>query len=1013
MAINHNMNILSLLSFFIATVYLYLAALVLIRERSHSRCRSLFILMLCLSVWSFAHTFLYASQSVNERWFWYRFSSIGWCLAPAALLHFSLDLAGPAFRSAFRRAPVIAYACGAAFLARSLTGSLVAVDFSVMTFGYNIVMFPASPWLWPFLGYSLLAIASSIAVIARYGLRSGEWNAGRQAVILVTTLLAAIIPAAALNVLLPFLGVYLFPPLAPLLMLIPSAGAMYSVRAFGQTGVQPVAVAEAVMKGFTDSIITVDASGRVVMVNDVARAMLGFSKEEFAAMTIGDLIADAADFPSWLASVSPSGGETPCLCVFVAARNTDPVPVEITILRINGRGSSLRGAVIIARDIRKDRDIIREIKAAERNENRERFETLLTSLHDIVILFDTGGVIRYITPSVESILDYRPSEMTGRNSMEFVHPDDTHRLERVFAVIMRTPGASASRKVRIRNRDGFWHIFEVMLKNMTSTPSVRGIIANLHDISDRKVVEEELRDLRRNLEIMVRKRTEELADANAKLIREIDERREVESRLREHGRYLAALHDTSLSIMNRLDLSELLRSIISNASMLVQAPHGYISLMEQDGSALVTKIGIGCFSQRIGDRLLKNDGATGQSWESNKTLAIPDYRIFPGRLDMPGLDEIGPLLTIPLRGMGEVRGVLGLGINAGESPFTEGEITLITQLAEMASIALDNSLLFTNIQQEIADRKQAELSLWEINEKYRTILENMQEGYFEMDLTGVFTFVNPGMSRLTGLPVSEIIGSTFRSCLSPEIIDDALRSIQEVRATGLPLKSTDLAFVKKDGSTIAVASSLSLIRDYEGEPAGFRGVIRDITERKELENSLKYLAHHDILTTLPNRILFSDRLRQSLAMANRNFYMVAVLFLDIDNFKEINDSLGHDTGDVLLKEIASRLLRKIRTIDTVARFGGDEFIFILPEIKNITDAKKIVGRVFSAFDAPFELNGHPMPVTTSIGVAFYPVDGSEPEMLLKKADIALYYSKESGKNRFQFYHASMSPEKKV
>jgi len=189
---------------------------------------------------------------------------------------------------------------------------------------------------------------------------------------------------------------------------------------------------------------------------------------------------------------------------------------------------------------------------------------------------------------------------------------------------------------------------------------------------------------------------------------------------------------------------------------------------------------------------------------------------------------------------------------------------------------------------------------------------------------------------------------------------------------------------------------------------GLRGVMRDLTRRKEFENSLKYLAHHDTLTNLPNRILFNDRLQQSLALANRSFFLVAVLFLDLDNFKQINDTLGHDIGDLLLREVAARLLKKIRTIDTVARFGGDEFIFLLPEIKNISDAKRIVRRINEAFSDDFILRGNTVHVTASIGISFYPVDGSDGESLLKQADVALYRCKEAGKNGFRFYNDKMN-----
>ena len=163
------------------------------------------------------------------------------------------------------------------------------------------------------------------------------------------------------------------------------------------------------------------------------------------------------------------------------------------------------------------------------------------------------------------------------------------------------------------------------------------------------------------------------------------------------------------------------------------------------------------------------------------------------------------------------------------------------------------------------------------------------------------------------------------------------------------------------------------------------------------------MAYHDSLTGLPNRKLFSDRLGIALAQAQRNQKKVGVAMLDLDNFKDVNDTLGHDVGDLLLKAAAERLSAALRKGDTVARFGGDEFVLILPDLKAIEDAIQVAQKIVDSFCKPFLIDTHQLVVTTSIGIAVYPNDGTDEGILLKNADIAMYQAKQAGRARYQLY----------
>ena len=204
---------------------------------------------------------------------------------------------------------------------------------------------------------------------------------------------------------------------------------------------------------------------------------------------------------------------------------------------------------------------------------------------------------------------------------------------------------------------------------------------------------------------------------------------------------------------------------------------------------------------------------------------------------------------------------------------------------------------------------------------------------------------------------------------------------------------------KRTGETFPLEIMTVSLKGSEGVVV----VIRDITERMQTEEKIRQMAYHDSLTGLPNRKLFSDRLDIALAQAQRNQKKVGIAMLDLDNFKDVNDTLGHAMGDLFLKAMAERLSAELRDGDTVARFGGDEFMLILPDLKVIEDAIQVAQKIVDSFCKPFLVDTHQLVITTSIGIAVYPNDGTDEGMLLKNADIAMYQAKQAGRSRYQLY----------
>ncbi|MBN1365277.1 MAG: PAS domain S-box protein [Syntrophaceae bacterium] len=303
----------------------------------------------------------------------------------------------------------------------------------------------------------------------------------------------------------------------------------------------------------------------------------------------------------------------------------------------------------------------------------------------------------------------------------------------------------------------------------------------------------------------------------------------------------------------------------------------------------------------------------------------------------------------------------------------------------------------------ITERKIMEKELRQSEEKYRTILENIQEGYFEVDLAGNFTFFNDPVCQIIGYPREELMGMNDRVYTNEETAKKVYQAFNKVYKTGKPTKEFDWQIIRRDGAKRYIEASVSLKKDLAGRPIGFKGIIRDITERKEMDKQLNYMVTHDSLTGLPNRMLFMDRLQVALAQSKRNKKKLAVMMLDLDNFKDINDALGHMVGDKLLKDVGCRLTGILRQSDTVARLGGDEFMILLSNLEKIEYAAGVAKVILKSFQKPFLLANNEVISNASVGIAIFPDDCDDVDSLLKKSDMAMYSVKKHGRNSYKFF----------
>lgn len=370
--------------------------------------------------------------------------------------------------------------------------------------------------------------------------------------------------------------------------------------------------------------------------------------------------------------------------------------------------------------------------------------------------------------------------------------------------------------------------------------------------------------------------------------------------------------------------------------------------------------------------------------------------------------EAGPLDIIAGEEEKELTAERIHAVLAGENASVEAD--LVTKDGEHipyyfsgARIELDGKPCVAGMGLDISKRRRAEETL---RLKDRALQASVN-AIVITDMQGMIEYANPAFERITGYTVAEAMG---RNC---RFLQNGDREQAGVKALRLAVEHREECAVllrnyRKNGEMFWNDLHVAPVKETQGEATHFVGVLNDITKIKDYEKELEHQASFDPLTALANRSVLKDRIRYAIAASQRLGSLVAIGFMDLDNFKFINDSLGHTIGDELLKRVAERLLTCLRGEDMVARYGGDEFAFVLMDQKDETSVMALMERVLRTIDRPFEVNDHKLFISCSIGLSFYPRDGKDVDTLLRNADAAMYRAKESGRNNFQFYAAAMN-----
>jgi diguanylate cyclase (GGDEF)-like protein/PAS domain S-box-containing protein len=598
------------------------------------------------------------------------------------------------------------------------------------------------------------------------------------------------------------------------------------------------------------------------------------------------------------------------------------------------------------------------------------YRRLVDTAEEGIWLVDADARTLSLNPKMAQMLALDAAEARGRPMLDYVAPEDRTHVQTVCLVPQRN-GRCHDCEVRFIARDGreFWALLST--SPMTNERGeFEGMLAMVTDISARKQAERQLQA-----------RAEEALRLHEALqqVGRIDDR------------------DTDLALTR-------IGRIVAQA---VQVARVSVWRYNDAHDAIV------CAA-------LCQPGRTDS--EGDMPLAVADYPAYFAALDQhrlvaahdaardprtcefaPGYLAplgIGARLDATLRRQGQVVGVLCLEHVGAARTWTEGEQAFAASVADRISLVL-----------EAAERRRAEERLRRSEQSLKAAQRIGRVGNWEWDLLRDSLWWSDEMYRIYGRAAATFMPSPpmFLAAIHPDDRERVQLTIDEARSSGRSYQ-IDHRIRQPDGHERSVAQQVGVVTDGHGRAVAMIGVVQDITERKQTEERLQYLAHYDSLTGLPNRTLYIDRLQQTLYDADRHERLVAAVFLDLDRFKNVNDSLGHAAGDALLRDVAQRLAGTLRRGDTVARLGGDEFAMAWSDIGHVDDAARIARKIIDVFAQPFYLDGRALYVTASLGITLYPFDDRDVSTLLRNADVAMYHAKTSGRNNYQFYAAAMTAQ---
>lgn len=597
----------------------------------------------------------------------------------------------------------------------------------------------------------------------------------------------------------------------------------------------------------------------------------------------------------------------------------------------------------VTRDITSRKQAEKALLASE-----QRLALVIKGSHDAPWDWDLERKQLYYSPQWWQMLGYEKDELASAEELwlKLLHPDDTTHFKQCLDTALQSDQGSVSYELRLQHKDG--HYVPIL---------TRGFITR--DKSGNA-----LRVSGTNMDLSERHRAQEQEELRIFLLELLTGGLSLEAVLDSTARKLELLNPKMLCSVLLIDNAGCLK--IGAAPNL---PDSYNQAI--DGLRYAVGVGSCGNTAATGQRTIIENISTHPFWEKYKALA-----------ELAGLQSCWsePVLS----SKGDVLGTFAIYHRYPASP-TIHDIKLIEMAAHFVALAIERK------------RSEAHLKL------AAKVFEQSHEGFMITDANRKILMVNPAFTAITGYTEAEVLGQSSNLLASGHHNESFYQNIwASIKAQGY--WQGEIRNRRKDGDFYPELLNISVVRDNNGKISEYVGVFADITQIKTSEKQLEFLAHHDSLTLLPNRLLLFLRLEHGIDVARREHKNLALLMLDLDRFKDVNDSLGHFAGDQLLKLVADRLTSRLRDSDTVARLGGDEFTILLEDIAHTEDAARLAESIISDLSEPWLLpQGNEVRIGVSIGISLYPQYGDTPEILLQQADTALYQAKGEGRNRYAYF----------
>ncbi|NMC13498.1 MAG: EAL domain-containing protein [Chloroflexi bacterium] len=589
--------------------------------------------------------------------------------------------------------------------------------------------------------------------------------------------------------------------------------------------------------------------------------------------------------------------------------------------------------------------------------------------------------------------------------------DDLRKIIEQIGKGVMDPVIPIDNKDEIRNLAiVFRDLVERLMAREQQVAAQNALLEN--EVAERKNAQEALSVLNEELEERVIQRTIELTRVNEELLHEVNEKNIAKNALQKKSYQQERLLEIAHQLTQSLNVKQVLHNIATGARDILDANGCTIYFLEDDNTTLTPVVAIEPpFEEEIlAMPLHVEHSLTGQAILARHGLVFNNALSAEGGQQIPGTpEEIDErVITVPLMVDDKVLGAICLSRLGKE--FTGEDLTLAETFAIYASTALKNAQAHDSLQQEVVERKFAQEALRVSEERFSLAVRGANDGIWDWDLRTNQVYFSPRWQTMLGYDEGEIGYSPedWFKLIHPEDIDRFKADVNS-HLTGktINLKS-EYRILQKNGTYCWVLCRGLAIRNGDHQAYRMAGSMTDITETKTAEASLLYNALHDSLTNLPNRTLFMDRLGRAIDRTRRKpGYLAAALLLDLDRFKVINDSLGHALGDQFLIATSQRLQNCLRPTDTVARFGGDEFVILLDDINQASDATRAAERILEEISLPVEIRGHQVVTTASIGIALTSTGYSNPDEMMRDADTAMYRAKAGGKARHEVFDKKM------